>query len=473
MLARMSDVLHNYCQIDSALPVLLGVSGGPDSVCLLDMLSHLGYRVVVGHFNHRLRDEAFDEARRVEELAAQMQVPFVSDSQDVASYARLKGLSIEEAARELRYGFLFKQAEKLQVGSVMVGHTADDQVETVLMHLLRGAGLDGLKGMAYRSLPNPWSQKIPLVRPLLAFWRQEILDYIDARELQATIDASNLDTTYFRNRLRNEVIPYLEKIQPQLRQLLWRTADIIRHENLLLDGLVEQAWSECVTQQGYGYLALHVASMQGLPLAMRRRLLRSAINNLRPGLRDVGFDIIERGLAFIASPQTKGQCSLVGGLVLLKEEEIVWLSSWEAALPTASWPKMPGSQVIELHIPGRITLADGWLLQAVEVVASSQVREAIESNSDPFQAWFDADALPEILQVRSRRPGDRFKPLGMQGHSLKVSDLMVNLKVPQRARAGWPLVCAGEEIIWVPGCRQAQRGQVHGDSQRLLHLKLG
>ena len=133
---------------------------------------------------------------------------------------------------------------------------------------------------------------------------------------------------------------------------------------------------------------------------------------------------------------------------------------------------MPDSQEMELHIPGRITLADGWVLQAKQVLANNKIIEVITSNTDSFQAWFDADALPETLQVRSRHPGDRFKPLGMHGHSLKVSDLMVNLKVPQRARLGWPLVCAGGEIIWVPGCRQAHRGQVGEETQRVIQLKL-
>jgi len=150
MLARLPLVLQNYCRLDIKNPILLGVSGGPDSVCLLDLLSRLGYRIVVAHFNHRLRAEAHEEARRVGDLVDRMRVPFVVGSQDVARYAQIKGLSIEEAAREARYKFLFEQAERLHVQAVMVGHTADDQVETVLMHLLRGAGLDGLQGMAYR-----------------------------------------------------------------------------------------------------------------------------------------------------------------------------------------------------------------------------------------------------------------------------------------------------------------------------------
>jgi tRNA(Ile)-lysidine synthase len=163
-----------------------------------------------------------------------------------------------------------------------VGHTADDQVETVLMHLLRGGATDGLSGMAYRSLPNPWSNEIPLVRPLLGLWREEVLDYIAERKLQPSIDSSNLDITYFRNRLRHEIIPALEQYQPNLRRLIWRTADVIGEERRVLDSLVEAAWKECVPEKASGYLAMDGQALDAQPLAVQRRLLRRAIAWLHP-----------------------------------------------------------------------------------------------------------------------------------------------------------------------------------------------
>ena len=472
MLERVRSILSHNCQVDLSSPMVVGVSGGPDSLCLLDILVRLDYKVVVAHFDHRLRPESTEEARRVEAFAAQLAVPYSGGSQDVAQYALDRGLSVEEAARELRYAFLFAVAQRHDAGAVAVGHTADDQVETVLMHMLRGAGTDGLSGMAYRSLPNPWSGEIALVRPLLAFWREKVLAYLDERGLQPSIDASNLDQTYFRNRLRHELIPTLERYQPNLRRLLWRTADVIGEESRLIDRLVEAAWDECVRQQGPDYLDLEGALLNALPLAMQRRLLRRAIAVIHPGLRDVDYETVERGLAFIASPQPKGQCSLVAGLYLLKEDEHIWLAAWHADLPNSTWPQAPDQECQVLALPGKMALPEGWVLRASVSEDLGSEKAEMLGNTDPFRAWFDADALPATLNVRPRRPGDRVKPLGMGGHSLKVSDLMVNIKVPQRARLRWPLVCAGADILWVPGCRQADLARVTEASCRVVRLEL-
>ncbi len=158
------------------------------------------------------------DAQYVGEIAASMQIPFYTSREDIGAYADRHMLSIEEAARVVRYRFLFEQATRCQAQAVAVGHTADDQVETILMHLLRGSGIAGLKGMVAYSLPNPWSREIPLIRPLLATWRQEIETYLRSTALQPLQDASNRDTRFFRNRLRHELVPFLEQYNPNLRQ---------------------------------------------------------------------------------------------------------------------------------------------------------------------------------------------------------------------------------------------------------------
>ena len=171
--------------------MLLGVSGGPDSLCLLDIMRQLRYRLVVAHFDHGLRPESASEREKIEKLAADNHLLFVSQRADVSSYASENHLSIEEAARTLRYRFLFDQAEKAGACAVAVGHTADDQIETVLMHLLRGTGITGLGGMAYRTQPNVWSTMIPLVRPLLGTWREDISLYLWEHQLEPSFDPSN------------------------------------------------------------------------------------------------------------------------------------------------------------------------------------------------------------------------------------------------------------------------------------------
>jgi tRNA(Ile)-lysidine synthase len=428
--------------------------------------------LVVAHFNHQLRPEADAEADRVEALAGEMGLACVTGTMDVAAFALEHSLSIEEAARELRYRFLFAQARQVGAQAVAVGHTADDQVETVLMHLLRGAGLDGLTGMPYRSLPNPWDAEIALVRPLLGTWRETIMAHLAGRGLQASQDASNLDRTYYRNRLRHEVIPFLEHYSPQVRQLLWRSAEVLRQDALLLEETIGSAWEQFKGERGSGFVALNGAVFREQPLASQRRLLRKAIAVLLPGLRDVTFETIERGRRFLLEPRDRGQCSLVGGLFLLRQSGQLWLVSWGAELPVTGFPQLLVDDRSPLPIPGIITLADEWVLQAGEIEEIDWVRQPLLDNPDPFQAWLDVQALPGALYTRRRRPGDRIKPLGMGEHSVNISDMMVNAKIPQHVRQAWPLVCAGEEIVWVPGIRQGMAGGVSEGTQRVVCLSL-
>jgi len=472
MLQQFHSILQHNCQVVPGKPLVVGVSGGPDSLCLLDLLHRLGYPLVVAHLNHQLRPEADTEADRVKALAGEMGLAYVTRTMDVVAFALEHSLSIEEAARELRYRFLYMQAGQVDAQAVVVGHTADDQVETVLMHLLRGAGLDGLRGMPFRSLPNPWDAEIPLVRPLLDTWREQIAAYLDERGLRASQDASNLDRNYYRNRLRHDVLPFLEKHSPHVRRLLWRSAEILRQDALLLEDIVESAWGQFKAEQGTGYLALNEAVFRGQPLASQRRLLRKAIGVLLPGLRDVTFETIERGRSFLLEIRDTGQCSLVGGLFLLRQSGRLWLVSWGADLPVTGFPQLLADAPYPLTIPGEMILADGWVLQASDVMEMDRVRQYVFDNPDPFQAWLDVQALPETFQVRRRRPGDRIMPLGMGGHSVKISDMMVNAKIPQRARPAWPLVCAGEEILWVPGCRQGMAGSVSVRTQQVTCLSL-
>jgi tRNA(Ile)-lysidine synthase len=244
MLEHLQEILRKKCQLHPSAPTLVGVSGGPDSLCLWDVLHRLGYPTIVAHYNHGLRPEAEEEAESVRQAAATAGVPFVFEQAKIAEIAERESLSLEEAARTARYSFLFSQAQRLGAQAVAVAHTADDQVETVLMHLLRGAGLSGLGGMSYRAIPNPWSQKIPLIRPLLDIWRPEVLVYCAEHALQPAYDATNLDQAYFRNRLRFDLIPSLEQYNPAARRLIWQT--VIRAGFWIIENAVVRAWKPAV-----------------------------------------------------------------------------------------------------------------------------------------------------------------------------------------------------------------------------------
>ncbi|HSQ40338.1 MAG TPA: tRNA lysidine(34) synthetase TilS, partial [Anaerolineales bacterium] len=241
MFENIASILSDQCGLVKDRPVIAGISGGPDSLCLLNILRENGYRVIVAHFNHKLRSDADADANAVEQAASRMNIASVIESGDVREYASTEKMSLEEAARIMRYRFLMDQARRFKAQAVAVGHTADDQVETVLMHFIRGAGLAGLKGMNYRTILPAFDDQIPIVRPLLDAWREETIVYCAAHGLRPRYDPSNDSLDFFRNRLRNQLIPVLESYNPRFREALKRTSLSLSGDHEILTRVLDDA----------------------------------------------------------------------------------------------------------------------------------------------------------------------------------------------------------------------------------------
>ncbi len=472
MLHNIANILQQECNLNHSDRLLVGVSGGPDSLCLLHMLHSIGYELIAAHINHQLRPEAYDESLYVKQFSADLGIEFITFDIDVQGFAKEHSLSLEEAARNVRYRYLFEQADKLAAVAVLVGHTADDQIETILMHLLRGSGLSGLRGMEYRLLPNPWSEHIPLVRPLLTTWRIDITQYLTENGIEPVLDQSNLDTAFFRNRLRHDLLPLLDHYHPGVRQNLLRLGQTAQDDYEVLQQLVDQAWEANLARLGPAYLAFHRAGVLKLHVSIRRLLLRKAIAYHIRGLQDVDFECIERGLKFLAEARAYGKVDLAAGLCLICDGDLFWIASNEEDLPRADFPSLAPGNKLFLTIPSTLSLDGDWQLQAVFTPDSEQAIQFSAANTDPYQAWLDVETGEQPLVVRSRVSGDRIQPVGMHGHSMKVSDLMINLKVPKRARKTWPLVCSGQHILWIPGCRMSERALVKPGSRSVVHLTL-
>jgi tRNA(Ile)-lysidine synthase len=472
MIETVQHVLEKKLRLRRDSLFVVGVSGGPDSVSLLDVLHRLGYPVVAAHFNHCLRPQAAADARFVENFASTLGVPFTLGEGDVARLADMNMLSIEEAARVARYRFLFREARRLNAQAVVVGHTADDQVETIMMHLIRGAGMTGLKGMTYRSMIPEWDEIIPLIRPLLDVWRSEIDAYCHERGLEPVTDQSNLDVAYFRNRLRHELIPLLESYQPGFRKTLNRMTKVLSEEDALLEEIVAAAWNDCLIEASDDFLAFSLERLYVLQPAVQRRLFRRAIQSLRPKYRDLDFDTVERTCTFLARPPATRQIDLAAGLRLKIEAGLLYLADWQALLPQDEYPAISPTQQLRLDIPGEAALSNNWVLSAVCLDLTPDCFSVALANPDPFTAWLDWDCLSLPLWVRSRRPGDRFYPLGMDGRSQKLSDFFVNCKLPERFRSGYPLVFSAGELVWIPGLRMSHSTRVTARTARLARLVL-
>jgi tRNA(Ile)-lysidine synthase len=470
MYERVRAIIEREQLLDPGKDVLVGVSGGPDSLVLMDILDRLGYSLIVAHLNHALRQEADDEAREVQLISESRGLNFVSEVIDVAAYAYQKSLSIEEAARIVRYEFLFRQAALHKVQAVAVGHTADDQVETVVMHMLRGCGLSGLRGMQFRALPNSWSQEVALLRPLLTFWRSEILAHCERLQLKPVFDRSNFENTYFRNLLRNDLIPYLERYNPAIKQILWRMSNVLAGDYQVIEQVINEVWEKCVITFSQDYVIFDYQALLKQPLGIQRGLLRQGINYLRPGLRDIDFQSIERALNFMFSPTQTGQMDLISGLRLSLEGNQLILADWNARLPREEWPQVTVHESINLKTPGKLQLMDGWVLHSEHVKDLVTAFRRATLNKDTFQAWVSIDSFSAPLQLRTRKPGDRIQPLGMEGHSVKLSEYMINLKIPRRVRDAWPLISTNGEIVWAPGIALAHPFRLTESTREAVYM---
>lgn len=463
VLQFLTDVGHLADVGQRNNPFVLGVSGGADSLGLLHVLvEKVGFpagTLTVAHLNHNLRPTALTEANYVAQLCAAWGVACHVGQTNVLDLVAREKLSVEEAARLARYRFLASVARDVGAKAVMVAHHADDQAETVLMHFLRGSGPAGLRGMLPVS-PLLGAPELALWRPLLKVSRAEIEAYCAEQNLTPIDDPSNRDVTYFRNRLRHELLPVLETYNPQIRARLQTSAEVMAGDVVLLEQLAGQAWADVLREPGRDWVRVDLAKWQALPLSLRRRTLRHAVGLLNTAARDVTFAPIEAARGVAEAGQVGAQAGLPGGLVLTVEYD-----AWVLARPEAVVP-VDAPQVVEavgLPLPGRVALAKGWWLETSLVTAAP-------TTTDPWTIHIDG-AKAGALHVRPRLAGERFRPLGMGGKSSKLKEVMIDRKLPAGQRAQWPIVANGTHLVWLVGHRLDERVKLTGDTQVIWQIR--
>lgn len=480
VIQTVSETIHRFELTAAGQTILVGVSGGPDSLCLLHVLQRLApelnITLHVAHLNHGLRGADADaDAAFVADTARAWGLPVTIERADVASMAAQPGISTEEAARNARYDFLSRLAAQLGATAVAVGHNADDQAETVLMHFLRGSGLAGLRGMLPASpLPSGTgvSGSLTLIRPLLFTPRADILAYCDENDLQPRFDRSNEDVTFFRNRLRHELLPLLETYNPQIRRILGATASVAAADHDLLHDHTVAAFAALAQSTTSGAVIFDLAGWQALPLALQRSLLREAVHRLRGGLRDIGFVHVEQAVWTLATGNAGARMTLPAGLEAVLGYTRFAIGEAGIELPVAGAPQLL-IEPVRLHDEATLSAAlPGWRVET-GLLTPTELPAGWQNNADPWQAVFDADALGNNLALRGRRAGDRFQPLGMDGNSKLLAEYFTNVRLPAAARDRWPLlVNAADQILWVCGLRVDERARVTDRTSRVLHIWL-
>lgn len=419
--------------------VLVGLSGGVDSVVLLHALCSLRERgrisaVMAAHLHHGLRGADADaDAAFCAALCREWDVPFACGRVDVGAVAARRGLSLEMAAREERYAFLRDTAVRLGADCIAVAHHMDDQAETLLLHLLRGSGLAGLAGMRPRMGT--------LVRPLLGVRRSEIEAYAQAHGLAFRTDATNASDAMTRNRIRHELLPLLGSFNPQIVERLCATAALLAQDEDCLDGMAQAAAG---AEAGRGeadreaLLALHGA--------VRSRVLKRFLLQAQGG--EVERRDVER-LETLLEARTGTQIELRGGAA-------AWVDSQRLHVGR---PPQQMAFAVPFAAPGRTRTPRGTFFATEDGTARP---------GSIYEACIDFDALPEHVVVRTRRTGDRFHPLGAPG-GRKLSDVMTDRKLPRWER-DVPLLCSGGQVLWMPGYTIAEPLKITPQTRRILHI---
>jgi tRNA(Ile)-lysidine synthase len=453
IISRVKGTIERYQMIEPHDHIGVAVSGGADSIVLLDILAglrdELHISLTILHLNHGIRGkEAARDQQFVGALSREYTLPCFDKVADVPAYKRERSLSPQEAAREVRYLFFEEAIQAHALDKVAMGQTADDQAETVLMRFITGGGTRGLKGIP--------PLRGPYIRPLIEVWREELLEYAQHKGLSFVQDSSNMKKAYLRNRIRHELLPALREYNPNIKERFLQLSQVLAEDESYLEALTDEVVKRIVT--GVEEASIPIAQLLAFPQALQARILQHAYTQLTSGGVLEYFHVKnilqmirgERGSKRLALPKDLWAAQVYDTLVLRKGAEI----------PEGI------TEAIELEIPGRTRL-DGFGVEIEAVVTD----ERIAPRPDPQEAYLDYHQLTIPLRVRSVSPGDSFTPLGMDGRK-KLKNFFIDLKIPRSERSTIPLVISGGDICWVAGWRIDERFKVGDKTKKTLKLTM-
>lgn len=481
MLASVASYIEQYHLLPENGTVVVAVSGGADSLCLLHILNRLcgpekrypQVQLHIVHLNHLLRGGDSDrDAAYVEQIAHTWGLPITVGTVDVSQFARTKHLSLEEAARIARYQFL---REAAQGQPIAVAHHADDQVETLLLHLLRGGGLASMVGMQPR--------RGDIIRPLLAVHRSDILVYCREHAIVPVEDSSNADTHFLRNRIRHELLPLMESMNPGIRSTLLRNAEVVSVDMQYIETQVDAIEPDVVLTQEKNGFTVSVPALLARPLSLQRHLLRRITARLYGGqspLEPRHYTLIEQFLQHDNQGEQR-MLHLPAQLRLVRIVNSVRIYRIaEESMPI----KSASAEENLLPIPGQSVIkGTPWLAMAEEIAEdiTQQVLPAL-SREDWSEVWrllptnrhtvyIDGNTVDTVLPVRTRRPGDRIRPLGMT-HEKKVQDILVDSHIARAERDGIPLFFSTGHCIWLAGVCIADSVRLTSTTRRIVRLSI-
>ncbi|MFO8112427.1 MAG: tRNA lysidine(34) synthetase TilS [Desulfosalsimonadaceae bacterium] len=447
--------------------VLVGVSGGPDSVALLHVLLELGresrYQIGVAHVDHGLREKASKrDAAFVEDLAKKRNVPYYIKRIDLAAARKKTGGNLEEAGRDARYRFFHETADRYGFDRIAVGHHLEDNAELILMNIIRGSGPTGMSGIA------PVRGRI--VRPLLHCRRSDIQLYLNAKKIPYVHDESNDNTRFHRNHIRHCLIPALEQYNPSVVENLHRLGQITGLESRWIDEWIAPVFDAAILERSNGRLVLDVEKTGGLHAALKRRMIRNALLAVKGNLRRIGYAHIDAVIGLLEKPAPSGRLDLPDRVRVTRCNASLVFTAENQSLRS---PALAGRASVfseyeywvteKEAVSGRIDIPEA----GVHMVLTRMAAEDMDVLPSGNTAALDWDRLVFPLSIRNMRPGERFMPLGMR-RTQKLKNFFINNKIPAYKRGRIPLLQSGTQVAWIAGLRIDDRFKITRETKSVL-----
>lgn len=451
LLHKVDKTLKDYKMIEDESPIIIGVSGGPDSMALLDIIAKLSKnQIVVAHLNHKFRgEEAKKDAEFVQRKCEERGIPVEIKEYDVPAFIMETGLGAQEAARQVRYKFYLEVARKWNARYIALGHHANDQAETILMRIIRGTGIHGLSGIPYvRDF-----DKCKIIRPLLNLMREEIEGYCSENKIIYRTDQSNYSTKYFRNEIRLNVLPYLEQYNDKIITHLHQLGKVAQDESSFLDKMAKEfITNNKIDAQEKCYI-FSISSIQKLDIALQKRVIHLILRYLNFKV-DISYKHIDDIIRLIHHSHPSKSINLPGMRVYRNYGQIIFISGDEIKEEPYS---------LNLSIPGEIVLPN------TNIKIKAFVTGSYKEQQDLW-AVFDFDRLKDgNLIVRSRVAGDRLELFGVNG-SKKVKDLFIDEKVSRGKRDLYPLIEQDNKILWIPGVKRSRHALIDNATKNFLYI---
>mgnify|MGYP001157843927 FL=1 len=466
---RIMEEIRTHALLKEGDRVLVGVSGGPDSMMLLHWLYRQRRRwqltVMAAHLNHQFRGEEADKDQQfVEQTCQALGIVCFTTKMDVARYAREKNLSKQAAARACRYAYFERLAREQHIDKLALAHHADDQIETVLMRLIRGAGLRGISGMPVKRSAAQYE----IIRPLMALSKEEIEAYIRHFGINARVDQSNFSADYTRNRIRLHLVPEMKTLNPNLHRAVHELTAVLREENELLEEKAQVLAEKVIKNKTGNTITINLPLLEPIAPALQRRIILLILNYLPVRSHEWQKIHIDSILHMCRANKSYARIDL--------PEEVCVIREYEQLRFTVGKEEAAGVAAAEIDISraGRYTFGQ-WMITVEYLAYESSLLERMnvedKKQQGAAETYFDARLLSFPLFVRRKQPGAKMQPFGMNGHR-KVKDIFIDAKIPRSKREGWPIVSDREDIIWIPGLKRADKAKLSAETQRVLHIRV-